>query len=287
MEILPNQEFKDALSISIPAETSTFDPRSESFEESDLTVDLRACYSVHPPGVLWCAIYLLLAKKRGSDCTLLTPQDASVASYLNSTGLLCLLSQRGVNVESNITKDSKTDDIIVPLTRFDDLQESEDFTNRVSGLLTNSRRGSANIYRVIYEAFAELANNAAEHSRSDIGAYGFVQASAVGEDRQISFSIADGGVGIRRTLEPYIERNRYHGYEWEAIALSVRELVSGTSSNTRGIGLFSVLEEATIPGRELVIHSGNGILTVSKDSQIEIVRASLFPGTLVHFSTPT
>ena len=285
MEIVPDQEFRDALSI--PAEFNAFDPRYESFEESDLTVNLQGCRRIHPSGVLWCAIYLLLAKRRGSNCTILAPEDALVSTYLDSTGLFRLLSDKGVEVECNIKKESKSDDIIVPLTRFDDLLESEEFTNRVSGLLTNSRRGSANIYRVIYEAFAELANNAVEHSGSGIGAYGLVEASTDEQDRQISFVIADGGVGIRESLEPYIERNRYHGYEWEAIALSVRELVSGTSSNTRGIGLFSVLEEATIPGRELVIHSGKGILTVSKDSQIEIVRASIFPGTLVHFSTPT
>jgi hypothetical protein len=40
------------------------------------------------------------------------------------------------------------------------------------------------------------------------------------------------------------------------------------------------------PGRELVIHSGKGILTMSGDSQIRMIRANLFPGTLVYVSVP-
>lgn len=97
--------------------------------------------------------------------------------------------------------------------------------------------------------------------------------------------VADGGIGIRQSIERNAELEHF-GYDWSAIELATKELVSGTSSSTRGIGLFSVFEEMHRPGRELVIHSGNGLLVKSEDSQVRIVKANLFPGTLVYFSVP-
>ena len=56
MEIVPNQNFRDARSI--PARFNRFDSRSESFHEPEVIVDLRECTRIHSPGVLWCAVYL-------------------------------------------------------------------------------------------------------------------------------------------------------------------------------------------------------------------------------------
>ena len=98
--------------------------------------------------------------------------------------------------------------------------------------------------------------------------------------------MADGGIGIQQSIERNTSLEHF-GQEWSAIQLATKELVSGTSSRTRGIGLFSVFEEMRIPGRELVIHSGRGILTKSEDSQMRNIRANSFPGTLVYFSVPT
>ena len=112
-----------------------------------------------------------------------------------------------------------------------------------------------------------------------------VQFSTSGQGRRFQCCIGDGGIGIRNSLK----RNpklRHVDSEWTAIELAVKELVSGTAFPTRGIGLFSAFEEMYAPGRELMIHSGNGILTVNQESEIRLTRANQFQGTLVHLSIP-
>lgn len=201
-------------------------------------------------------------------------------------GLFNLLREEGIDVETNDAGiSSSPTDTILPLTRFSNLLEAAELTNRVEDSLYRSGQGSANVHPLVCELFSELVNNAAEHSESSIGAYGFVQFYSSGQDRRFTCGVADGGIGIRQS----IERNaglEHFGYEWSAIELATKELVSGTSFSTRGIGLFSVFEEMRLPGRELVIHSGKGIINRSKDSQVRVIRANTFPGTLVYFSVP-
>ena len=51
--------------------------------------------------------------------------------------------------------------------------------------------------------------------------------------------------------------------DWTAIQLALEEGTSGTGSSRRGIGLFGVAEEMAKPGRQLIIHSGIGLLLLS------------------------
>jgi hypothetical protein len=284
MEIVPPKKFRYAHKIE--ARFTKYDPKVHDFPEPQVVVNLRECSSVHPPAALWCAIFLLQWNLRGFNCVLSTPDDADAKENLRNTGLFRILQEEDVFIDSNHFNASGSPDIILPLTRFDGLGEAAELTNRVEDSLYNSGLGSANIHPIVCEPFSELVNNAAEHSESGIGAYGFVQFSSSGRDRRFMCGVADGGIGIRKSLERNLALEHI-GYEWSAIELAVKELISGTSSKTRGIGLFSVFSEMRVPGRELVIHSGEGILTMSKDSQIRMIRANLFPGTMVYISVPT
>ncbi len=282
MEIVPNKNFRDARSI--PEKFSKYDPRSDAFVEREVIVNLRECSTIHPPAVLWCAVYLLMAKRRGSDCSLILPKAKDAAALIDS-GLVRLLQEEGIPVREGNTDVIESADAILPLARFDNLQEAAELTNQVEDSLYSSGLGSSSIHPLVCELFSELVNNAAEHSESTIGAYGFIQFYSSGEERRFMCGVADGGIGIRQS----IERNgglEHFGNEWSSITLATKELVSGTSSSTRGIGLFSVFEEMRLPGRKLVIHSGSGILTKSEDSQVQSIRAKIFPGTMVYFSVP-
>ena len=285
MEIVPPKNFRAARYIK--ARFTKYDPRLHSFPEPNVVLNLRECSSVHPPAILWCAVYLSLWSKRELDCLLLLPHSRAAMSSLTDSGLFQILREANVkvNVEREEVRRSVSVETILPITRFDGLLEADELTNRVEDSLIRSGLGSANVHPIVRELFSELVNNAAEHSESIIGAYGFVQFYSSGQERRFMCGVADGGIGIRQS----IERNpglRHFGYDWSAIELATKELVSGTGSSTRGIGLFSVFDEMHRPGRELVIHSGNGLLIKSEDSQVRIVKANLFPGTLVYFSVP-
>lgn len=283
MEIVPPQNFRYAHRIA--ARFTKYDPREHQFPEPDIAVNLRECSSVHPSAVLWCAVYLSLWRQRGFACLLRSPKDRVARTSLVDTGLLHLLSDEGVNVEIGDTDIYSSADTILPMTRFDSLREADELTNRVEESLYSSGLGSANVHPIVCELFSELVNNAAEHSESGVGAYGFVQFHSSGEERRFTCGVADGGIGIRQSIERNASLEHF-GNEWSAIALATKELVSGTSSATRGIGLFSVFDEMRHPGRELVIHSGKGILIKSEDTQVRFIKTNLFPGTLVYFSVP-
>ena len=285
MEIIPPKDFKDGRGVG--AKFTKYDPRIHSFPSPDVIINLAECSSISPPALLWCIVYLMLWKQRGWSCFPVLPIAEDAAASLADAGLVPLLQEEGIPVYGG-NPDAfrfRSTDTVLPLTRFNSPREAADLINRVEGDLFSSGLGSANIRPIVSEQFAELVNNATEHSESSIGAYGFVQFCSSGRNRRFVCGVADGGIGIRQSIErnPALE---HFGYEWSAIELATKELVSGTSLSNRGIGLFSVSDEMRIPGRKLLIHSGRGIVTISEDSQIRMIRANLFPGTLVYFSIP-
>ena len=283
MEIIPRQNFRDARDVR--AKFTKYDPRLHSFPSPDVIINLGECHRVQPPAMLWCAVYLLKWKRRGFDCLLLPPMDRAAASSLTDAGLFHILRSNGVTVVSSDGDIADSGNTILPVTRFEGLGEADELTNRVDDALHDLRLGAGNIWPTVRENFSELVNNAAEHSESGIGAYAFVQFCSYGQDRRFICAVADSGIGIRQS----IGRNpnlAHAGYDWSAIEMAVKELVSGTASRTRGIGLFSVFEEMHVSGRELIIHSENGFLAVNKNSEIRMTRANTFPGTLVYLSIP-
>ena len=283
MEIVPRPDFKDTRSIS--AKFNRFDPRSDKFNEREVIVNLRDCTRIRAPAVMWCAVYLLLATRRGSDCVLIAPEDPDAASFLMDLGLLSVLQQADVTVRVEGWHASDTD-VLLPLTLFRNTTEAEDLTNQIHASLMESGRGTASINHVIYETFSELANNAAEHSTSEIGAYGLVLLDTSEGERRLICGVADGGIGIRTSLLRNQRHEEYGHYEWAAMDRATEELVSGTLDSYRGIGLYETVEKARIPGRELIIHSGSGIIIKGEKLTTRINSTNLFPGTMVFLSIP-
>ena len=252
-----------------------------------MLINLRDCAIVEPPAMLWCIVCSLLAKDLGLDCSLILPYAKDAASPLIQAGMPQLLSEAGVDVESShpAIPGNGNAAILLPATRFHSLGDAAELTNRLEDVLASSGMGAANIHPIVCEMFSELANNAAEHSESRIGAYGFARFYSSGGDSRFLCAVADGGRGISLALQgnPALATP---ANEWSALELAVQEMVTGTAKRTRGIGLYSVFDEMHRPGRELMIHSGRGVLTVNADSEIHIVRGGVFPGTLVSVAVP-
>ena len=263
------------------------DPRDERFREDVVEIDLRDCTFVRPAAVLWCLIYPLLAKLRGSTCRLLVPEDMVVCVYLQSIGLFDILRTDGVDVDTRGIPDRQTPQLVLPLTGFQKQSEVEAVANDVLERLSTSGLGAANLYPLVSEVFAELALNAVEHSHSRVGAYGFVQFYEFHQGQRFVCGVADGGIGIRESLARNPEIEPRVPYDWVAIELAVRERVTGTGDKTRGIGLYGIAEDMRRPGRHLILHSGIGSLEISEEMETEARRTSLFPGTLAYASIPT
>ncbi len=263
------------------------DPRS-GFAEREVEIDLRNCRFIRPAAALWCLVYSLLVRRRGIPCTLLVPEDMSVCVYLKSLGLFKLLQDNGVEVDDRGVYGQDQRQLILPLTRFSTEREVEDLVNDAYEKLKISGLGAPNMYPIVSEVFGELAMNAVQHSESPIDAYGAIQFYDFQDGgSRFSCAVADGGIGIRRSLERNPQLKPRVRYDWDAVLVAIEERVSGTGDPHRGIGLFGVAEEMRRPGRQTIIHSGQGWLDISEGQQNPPGRTTLFPGTLVFVSVPT
>ncbi len=284
MRVKPPRDFRNAGELD--ARLVGRDPRDSAFRERAVEVDLRRCAFVRPAAALWCLIYPLLAKRRGAECSLLVPTDMRVCEYLRSLGLFDLLHEAGVQADTRGIRKRATPQLVLPLTRFEGQDDVEKIANEVLDRLSRSGLGAANLHPLVSEVFAELALNAVEHAESPIGAFGFVQFYEFSEGQRFVCGVADGGIGIRASLERNPTLRSRVPYDWAAIELAVRERVTGTGDQTRGIGLYGVAEDMRKPGRQLILHSGIGSLMISEDMETEAKRTSLFAGTLAYASIP-
>ena len=211
MEIIAPKRFEFAHKIA--AKFTKYDPRIHPFPSPDVVLNLSQCTRIYPPAILWCAVCLSQWRRNGFGCILVPPRGEEVTASLIDSGLFQVLCEAGVNVYHEGASIPSPVGAILPVTPFASLTEAAELTNRVEDSLYRSGRGSANIHPLVCELFSELVNNAAEHSESSIGAYGFVQFYSSGRNRRFTCGVADGGIGIRQS----IERNaglEHFGYDW-------------------------------------------------------------------------
>jgi hypothetical protein len=279
------QEFSHAGDLS--ARFAGTDPRAPTFADNQLEIDLRGCQFVRPAAVLWCLIYPLLAAQRGVQCKLLVPENIGVCIYLQSTGLFDLLKASGVDVDDRGIPKRPDPQMILPLTRFGTPADVERIANETVESLTQSGHGAANLYPVVSEIFAELALNAVQHSDSPIDSYGLIQFYDSVQGRRFICTVSDGGIGIRGSLERNPALRDKVPYDWVAIELALGERISSTGDATRGIGLYGVADDMRKTGRQLIIHSGIGMLKTSEEVESQSSRTTLFPGTLAFASIPS
>ena len=244
--IQPPKNFRHAGELS--ARFDTYDPRDSSFDDAQVDIDLRECDFVRPPAALWCLVYLALASKRGSRCRLLIPRNMGVCVYLKSLGLFHILQDCGIEVDDRGVSARDDQKTILPITRFATTVDASDVTNRAFDRLQSANLGAANLTSVVTELFSELALNAAQHSESEIGGFGCIQFSEYEKGPRFACTVADGGIGVFKTLCRNETLRKRVSYDWDALELAVRERVSGTGDPHRGIGLYGVSEDVRRPG---------------------------------------
>jgi len=207
---------------------------------------------------------------------------------MRSLGMFDILQQAGAGVDTRGIGRSRPDpQLIVSLTVLNSQRDVDELANSALESLSESHLGSANTHPFVSEIFAEIALNAVEHSQSPVGAIGFIQFYEFAEGRRFVCGVADGGIGIRQSLERNSALRERIFYDWDAIELATRERISGTGSPTRGIGLYGVAEDMRSPGHQLIIHSGIGVMHINEDLRTAARRTTLFPGTLAYASIPT
>lgn len=284
VDIKPPNNFNHAGQLA--SRFDTVDPRKLSFDAAQVDIDLRECEFVRPPAALWCVVYLALASKRGAKCRLFVPDNMGVSLYLKSLGLFDTLKDRGVDVDDRGVAARDDRKAVLPITHFETTGDASDVTNRAFENLQSAGVGAVNLTAVVTELFGELAMNAAQHSESEVGAFGCVQFFEFEKGSRFTCTVVDGGIGVKEGLHRNEELRSRVYYDWDALELAVRERVSGTGDPTRGIGLYGVSVDVRRPKSSLLLHSGIGSLEIKEDLQSQARRTRLFPGTLAFLSVP-
>ncbi len=263
------------------------DPRDTAFPDEEVIVDARETNFLRPAAIMWGLVDPMLARNLGRTCRFLVPENQGVCIYAQSLGVFDMLQHNDIAVDDRGVREQHDPQIVLPLTRFSTEAEVENLANLAFERLTASGLGAANVHPFVSEVFAELALNAVQHSQSLVGGFGFIQFYGFEEGERFICAVADGGIGIRESLTKNPDLRDRIFYDWDAIELAVRERVSGTGTETRGIGLYGVAEDMRSPRHQLIIHSGIGMLHIGEDVDSHAARTSLFPGTLAYASIPT
>lgn len=158
---------------SLKASEVAHDPRSERFSFDNVTINLRECGRIDIPAILWCVVFLSLAVRRGANCQLQLPDDATALDALTSSGAREILTAAGVRFQG--CRSVSEPSILLPLCVLQSFRDVERAADDILDKLMVPRDSSpTNLYPTVAETFAELANNGVEHSQSEIGTFGMV-----------------------------------------------------------------------------------------------------------------
>lgn len=251
---------------------------------------MRGCQFVRPAAALWCLIAPLVARRHVSAIQVLAPRASEPLLYLSGIGLFDQLRRGGIKVEGDqevLGDYGEHPQLVLPLLGFATPDDVEQLTNTLHMTLHGSGLGAPNMYPVAVETFSELAANAVQHAESPVGAYGFVQFFRFAAGPRFVCGVGDGGIGIRGSLEKNPEFAARMTSDIDAVALAVQERVSGTGEPLRGIGLYQITEYMRARGRQLIIHSGTGLLELRDGDDRGVRRSPIFPGTMAYASIAT
>ena len=265
----------------------THDPRQETYAISELEFDLRRCLSIEPPAVLWAAVYLMLARLKGTVCRVRVPQSLDAATYLKSTGLYAVLKEAGVEVDDGAVPDQASSEIVLPIVRFRDPVDVVALANDTLSRLGELGLGSASVRPLVSDVFSESALNAVQHAESPIDAYGLIQFRKSAHGNSFFCVGHDGGIGIRRSLQRNPMLTSLASNDSTALELASQERITGVPDKTRGLGLSWISEEMRKPGAQMTLQPGVGVLRIDDGTAEPARHTTLFPGTLVFASIPT
>ena len=251
-------------------------------EGRPIVIDLSRWRYVTPTPVVGLLAVLGKLHRQGYEIEIVQPSAPYPLRMLETVGF--------VDALETFTDVTRTSEPVAAVRRYHPIiramnfkthNEVEQIANELMSEFGTSSRVNPPLNHEAYNALAEAANNAVEHSESPEGGFALAQLRerrpVSGRSWFIEIAIADAGRGIAASLGMADDR--------EAIMRALDEGVSGTDDPHRGIGLAEIERLVQEPRRQLVIHSGRGLVTVTAESgRVATDTNSVYPGTLLTVS---
>lgn len=227
--------------------------------ETDVILDARAVRFAVPTFLLRLRAFVDWHLHRGHSVTVLAPTNRAVAVYMARMGLEDGLPT-GVFSGFPPPGNSANSDVLIPITRLREFQEVDELGERVYQLFMGHSDDEVAVFAsAMHMAVSELCANAVEHGANPHGCYVAAQRYER-PHRHTTLALGDLGVGI-----PDHMLGRFPELRGDRTALreALKEGVTSTGREERGIGFSSLIEEAMASQMRyatLDIHSGTAQL---------------------------
>lgn len=252
-----------------------------SLENTEVEIDFRKCREANYQALSLFVLYIWYLRKRGCSVKLTygekTASSATTMWYnMGAQGIFHVLREREENFRGRPHKPllaiRSSDDLSVAL------QKAESYTENLDVEYEKTLR-----YIIV-----ELLYNTLEHGWNQQRIPSLLQFSWYRDKHELSFIVADLGIGIRRHLS---QSYSALASDVEAVLLALKPQVSGTfsvngqvygSKNNAGVGLYLSSNIARRLHADMYIVSGNGLVHVSPTEITHKELNSSWPGTFVH-----
>ena len=228
-------------------------PTSFNFEKTNFIAPWGIC--------LFASYALWLSSNRGKKVKIKYDLKTRTGRYIATSGMLDVLKQEidTSNIESR--------DIIAKLTLIQRSDEIPVFVNKVMEML---QLEDEEIAGAVKYSLVELLRNVVQHSHSRFG--GLAIAQYFPSTGLVELVVADGGVGIRETLNskyPEIDN------DFKAVKFATQPHVSGTfkagayseMKENAGLGLFFIKQIASLSGGGFFLGSGKVLSDIWGDNE--------------------
>ncbi|MEQ1738145.1 MAG: ATP-binding protein, partial [Rhodoglobus sp.] len=224
----------------------------EGYESAEL--DFSGCDSAYPDGSTPLAAIVDAARTRGLRFELRLPNDHRIANLFVRTNLAHYVQPETFPLHTSYVPKH------VPIRRFETLEDQVAVVSELMEVLLKTIALPRDVFQGLEWSINEIMDNVLNHAQAPRG--GFVQATTT-EDR-VSFTVADAGIGILKSL-----REGYPALvsDGEAIGEAIKAGVTRNPEAGQGNGLAGSLNIATQTGGSLTIMSGRGMLLVHHDDE--------------------
>ncbi len=256
-----------------------------SYTNVSVKIDLTKCHNANYQAISLLVLYAWKLKSQRCTVTFIESDSTNGASEmyrrLGARGTFTVLMHEGTNFNGNQYK---------PLFA---MRNTDDFKKVIETAQSYTDDFNVEFTKTLRYVLSELLYNTLEHGQSH---YQFgtkthkipslCQFSYFKNKNEVSFIIADSGIGIKQHLEQAYPEQVSHE---EAILKAMKPQVSGTfgqndpykNKNNAGIGLFLSTNIIRRLNADMHIISGNGLVHISPRDITNKKMEAYWPGTFV------
>jgi hypothetical protein len=251
-----------------------------TLKDAQIQLDFRQCRNANYQALSLCVLYIWHLRKMGCHVELLYGERAD-------QGITAMWYNMGAMGLFHVLGDENKNFIGTPHKPLLAIRNSEDFRTALAKAENYTRTLNIEYEKTLRYILSELLYNTLEHGQSDKKIPSLLQFAWYATKHELSFVIADLGIGIRRHLSQSYRLDD----DVEAILLALKPQVSGTfngsrrtyaAKNNAGVGLYL---SSSILGRlhaHMYIVSGTGLVHISPTNLTRRKLRSTWPGTLVY-----